>query len=78
MISRIFGRSAPKWRAHVNPDGSRGGMVSTSATIEEGAYIPVSAVVLPGVYVPQNAQIVDGSLITTDGSVQFSPPKISL
>jgi len=71
MLSSIFRRSEPSWRAHVNPDGSKGGMVSTNATIEEGAYIPVSAVVMAGVHITRDVEIRDGVLVTSDGSVAF-------
>lgn len=72
MLGSIFRRSEPNWRVHVNPDGSKGGMVSTSATIEEGAVIPVSAVVMPGVHIAQDDEIHDGDLVTSDGNVNFS------
>lgn len=73
MLGKIFGRSAPRWRIHTNPDGTKGGMVSVSATVEDGAFIPVSAVVMSGVHVPKDAEITDGALVTGAGSVRFGP-----
>ena len=63
----------PKWETYVNPDGSRGGMVSKSAVIEKGAFIPVSSVVLPRVHVKKNMEITNGDLVTQEGAVRFTP-----
>lgn len=74
MLSRIFSRHRQtEWKDHINPDGSRGGMVARTAVIDPGVYIPVSAVVLPGVHVSAETIVEDGALITSDGAVRFGP-----
>lgn len=72
MVVVYKGQINADWYSHANPDGSKGGMVSTKAIVDDGAHIPVSAVVMPNVHVSKDNDIEDGALVTCSGSVRFS------
>ncbi len=43
---------------HKNPDGSLGGWVANTATVDDGAYVEAGAIVPPGTHVKKGERIV--------------------
>ncbi|GFE65570.1 hypothetical protein [Litoreibacter roseus] len=68
----LFSKARLDWYSHANPDGSKGGMVSVDAEIDDGVHIPVSAVVMPNVHVTADMEIENGALVTSEGSLKFT------
>lgn len=62
-----------KWYEHVNPDGTKGGMVADTAIVDDGAYIPVSAIIMPNTHIKRDTKICKGGLVTREGTVTFQP-----
>lgn len=61
-----------KWSTHVNPDGSKGGRVASTAQIGSDVTIAKTARILPGATVPDGSVVPMGTFYDKDGPFKLT------
>lgn len=62
------------WRTFTNPDGSRGGTVHVTATVEDGAWIEPTAIVFPNITIHSDEYVRNGEFRSGDRAAAVKAP----